>query len=139
MHTAEHILGGTMVRMFGTKRAVTTHLESKKSKVDFLFDRNLTAVEVEQLALSINNIIDTNCDVTTTVMDPDEAAAHYDLSQLPPEACGQKLRIVHVGDYDSCPCIGEHVANTAEIGHMRIISTDHNGDILRIRFKLSPR
>lgn len=48
------------------------------------------------------------------------------------------LRIVCVGDYDRCPCIGEHVSNTSEIGRLRIVSTDYDEQtgILRIRFKL---
>jgi len=32
MHTAEHILNQTMVRMFGCSRSVNAHIEKKKSK-----------------------------------------------------------------------------------------------------------
>ena len=49
MHTAEHILTGTIVKMFGTERAFTTHVERKKSKIDIHFDRNLTAEERSKL------------------------------------------------------------------------------------------
>jgi misacylated tRNA(Ala) deacylase len=41
MHTAEHILNGTMVQMFGTGRAFSAHLEKKKSKCDYRIGRNL--------------------------------------------------------------------------------------------------
>ena len=34
-HTAEHILNGTMVKMFGCRRAKTAHVERKKSKLDY--------------------------------------------------------------------------------------------------------
>lgn len=144
MHTAEHILGGTMVRMFGCGRAVTTHLERKKSKVDFDFrsiGRNLTPEEVEDLTRVVNNQIDLHLPVTFRMVPYAEAAAEFDLSRLPESAASgpdAQLRIVSVGDYDRCPCIGEHVTNTAEIGHLRIISTDYDeqSGILRIRFKL---
>ena len=35
------------------------------------------------------------------------------------------LRIVRVGDYDACACIGAHVKNTAEIGTFKILSHDY--------------
>lgn len=143
MHTAEHILGGTMVRMFGCGRAVTTHLERKKSKVDFDFrtvGRNLTPEETEDVVRIVNDQIDKHMAVTYQMVPYAAAEKEFDLSRLPETAAGPdaELRIVCVGDYDRCPCIGEHVANTSEIGHLRMISTDYDPDsgILRMRFKL---
>lgn len=144
MHTAEHILGGTMVRMFGCGRAVTTHLERKKSKVDFDFrnvGRNLNPEEVEDVVRIVNGQIDKHMAVTFQMLPFEAAAAEFDLSRLPATAAttpDAALRIVCVGDYDRCPCIGEHVANTSDIGHLRMISTDYDDEsgILRMRFKL---
>ena len=42
MHSAEHILNQTMVRMFNRGRSFSNHIEKKKSKCDYHFDRNLT-------------------------------------------------------------------------------------------------
>jgi len=42
MHSAEHILSATLVASFGMGRPFTTHLEKKKSKADYHFDRTLT-------------------------------------------------------------------------------------------------
>ena len=36
MHTAEHILNQTMIRMFGCERSKNTHIERKKSKCDYI-------------------------------------------------------------------------------------------------------
>lgn len=143
MHTAEHILGGTIVRMFGCGRAVTTHLEKKKSKVDFAFaetGRNLTEREIEEITRAVNEQICLDLPVTEQTLSREEAAREFDLSRLPEEA-GETLRIVCVGDYDRCPCIGEHVSNTSEIGLLRIISSDYDEEreLLRIRFKLGAR
>ncbi|MBU2585996.1 MAG: alanine-tRNA synthetase second additional domain-containing protein, partial [Bacteroidetes bacterium] len=46
------------------------------------------------------------------------------------------LRIIKIGDYDSCPCSGIHVNSTSEIGRFKIISTSFENDVLRLRFKL---
>ena len=35
MHSVEHILNQTMVRMFGCKRSKNAHIERKKSKCDY--------------------------------------------------------------------------------------------------------
>jgi len=59
----------------------------------------------------------------------------FDLDRLPDEA-GDAIRIVSIGDYDACPCIGPHVALTGEIGRFRITTTDYAEGVLRIRFKL---
>lgn len=143
MHTAEHLLGGTMVRTFGCGRAVTTHLERKKSKADFDFravGRNLTAKEVVAVEAAVNGQIDRHLEVAFQMVPYAEAAVEFDLSRLPVGADDPAgmLRVVSVGDADRCPCIGEHVGNTTEIGRLRIISTDYDTEtgILRMRFKL---
>ena len=46
------------------------------------------------------------------------------------------LRIVRIGDYDDCACIGAHVGNTSEIGEFRIISHDFNDGVWRVRWKV---
>jgi len=64
-----------------------------------------------------------------------EAEKQFNLSRLP-EGSSTEIRIVSVGDYDACPCIGPHVAETSEIGVFRITTSDFKDGILRIRFKL---
>jgi Ser-tRNA(Ala) deacylase AlaX len=64
-----------------------------------------------------------------------EAEKQFNLSRLPVES-PKKIRIVSVGDYDACPCIGPHVAETSEIGIFKITTSDFKDGILRIRFKL---
>ncbi len=136
MHTAEHILNQTMVRMFGTGRSFSNHIERKKSKCDYIFHRELSQDEVEKLEKAVNDIIGQNIDVKEHFVSRGEAERNYNISKLPPEA-GDLIRIISVGDYDHCPCIGEHISNTREIGPIKIISTDFENDrkVLRIRYK----
>lgn len=55
-----------------------------------------------------------------------------------PDYGSETLRLVRIGDYDLCACVGTHVQNTAEIGHFKILSHDYNADThtWRMRFKL---
>ncbi|GET22821.1 hypothetical protein [Prolixibacter denitrificans] len=138
MHTAEHILNQTMMRMFGCNRAFASHIERRKSKCDYRFNRPLTTDEEKDLELRVNEVIAWNLAVAYEMVTYDEAAERYNLDRLPDEAIDEEhLRIVHVGEYDACPCIGDHVNETNEIGTFHLISTSFDDGVLRVRFKLS--
>lgn len=135
MHTAEHILNGTMVRLFGCPRSRNAHIERKKSKCDYLLDACPTDEEVARIEAAVNEVIGRHLDVTIDYMPRSEAAALVDLSKLPEDA-SETLRIVRVGDYDACACIGAHVKNTAEIGTFKILSHDYEDGRWRVRWKV---
>lgn len=135
MHTAEHILNQTMVQMFGCPRSKNSHIERKKSKCDYELTEAPTAEQLAEVERKVNEVIDRHLPVTIEFMSREEAAAIVDLSKLPEEV-SETLRIVRVGDYDACACIGAHVGNTAEIGHFKILSHDYADGRLRLRFKL---
>ena len=135
MHTAEHILNGTMVRLFGCPRSRNAHIERKKSKCDYLLEACPTDEEVARIEAAVNEVIGRNLDVTIEYMPRSEAAALVDLSKLPEDA-SETLRIVRVGDYDACACIGAHVKNTAEIGTFKILSHDYADGRWRVRWKV---
>lgn len=135
MHTAEHILNQTMIRLLGTKRCFSAHIEAKKSKCDYHFDRELTSSELGDLEAQINEIIKRDLPVVEKFMPQAEAAKKFDLSRLPTETSGD-LRVIEIGDYDACPCIGPHVKSTKEIGQFKLISHDFSTGILRIRYRL---
>jgi Ser-tRNA(Ala) deacylase AlaX len=135
MHSAEHILNQTMVRMFNCGRSFSNHIEKKKSKCDYHFSRNLTQTEIEELESRANEVIAQDLEVLEEFYSREEAQIKFNLSKLPDDA-GDKIRIIRIGDYDACPCSGQHVSHTKEIGTFKIISTDFNNSVLRIRFKL---
>ncbi len=135
MHTCEHILNQTMVRMFGCGRSMNAHIEKKKSKCDYFLNKIPTESQIAELTHKVNEIINSHLPVSIDFMNREEAAKLVDLSKLPAEAT-ETLRIVRVGDYDACACIGQHVENTSEIGTFEIISHDFENGRWRVRFKL---
>ncbi len=135
MHTAEHILNGTINKMFNCGRAFSAHIEKKKSKCDYKFNRNFTDDEIISIENKVNEIIRKNYPVTEEFISKEIAENQFNLNRLPDDA-GDEIRIIKVGDYDACPCIGNHVDNTSEIGTFKIISADFENDVLRVRFKL---
>ncbi|MCC8132535.1 MAG: hypothetical protein LIP04_02305 [Tannerellaceae bacterium] len=136
MHTAEHILNQTMVRMFGCPRSMNAHIERKKSKCDYMLAQEPTAEQMAEVERKVNEVIDRHLPVEIRFLPREEAAGIVDLSKLP-ENVSETLRIVCVGDYDACTCIGAHVENTSEIGHFKLLTYDYQGERLRLRFKLT--
>jgi len=135
MHSAEHILNQTMVRMFNCKRSFSNHIEKKKSKCDYHFERELTEKEILTIQDKVNNVIQQDMSVVEEFLSRDEGEKNYNLSNLP-EGVGKSIRIIKIGDYDACPCSGMHVSHTKAIGKFKIISTNFEDGVLRIRFKL---
>lgn len=136
MHTTEHVVNRTMVNLFGCGRAVSAHIERKKSKLDFALPQAPTEEEVARIEETVNDVLQRHLPVTLEFISQAEAIGRFDLNRLPEDA-SETVRIVKVGDYDECLCIGQHVENTAEIGTFRIISHDYKDGIFRMRFKLT--
>lgn len=135
MHTAEHILNQTMIRLYGCERSRNTHIERKKSKCDYTLTITPTSEQIAKIENCVNETISRHLPVTVEFLPRDQVPACVDLGKLP-ENASETLRIVKIGDYDTCACIGQHVSNTSEIGKFKIISTDFQDGKLRIRFKL---
>ena len=135
MHTVEHILNQTMVRLFGCERSRNAHIERKKSKCDYTLLCAPSDEEIAAIEQQVNDVIGQCLPVTIEFVSRDNVPTGVDLSKLPADA-SDTLRIVRVGDYDICACIGTHVENTAEIGRFKIISHSFESGTLRLRFKL---
>lgn len=134
-HTCEHVLNATMVAMFGCPRSRNAHVERKKSKCDYLLDAEPSAETVAEIERKVNEVIASGLDVTVEFVTRDQAASIVDLSKLPEDA-SETLRIVRIGDYDACACIGAHVSNTSEIGQFKIISHSYSDGVWRLRWKV---
>ena len=135
MHTVEHILNQTMVRMFGCERSRNAHIERKKSKCDYTLPAAPGEEQIAAIEQQVNSVIAQNMPVTIAYCKRDSVPQEVDLGKLPEDA-SETLRIVRIGDYDTCACIGTHVTNTSEIGTFKIISHTWESGTLRLRFKL---
>lgn len=137
MHTTEHIINQAMIRLFACGRSISAHIERKKSKLDYRLTACPTEEEVKKLEEAVNDVIAQHLPVTTEFITQEEVKGRFDLERLPEDA-SETVRVVKVGDYDECLCIGTHVANTSEIGMFKIISHDWDEDAKRwrMRFKL---
>lgn len=135
-HTAEHILNQTMIRTFGCNRSRINHIERKKSKCNYDLPTCPTEEQIRHIEAEVNRIIAADLEVTERYVTRDEVPEGIDLSKLPADA-STTLRLVYIGDYDVCPCLGAHVERTSQIGHFRISSTSYAEGNFRIVFRVA--
>ena len=106
-----------------------------KSKCDYFLPSAPTEEQMREVEELVNDVIAGGLPVTVQTLPRDVAEKSVDLSGLPADADGD-VRLVRVGEYDVCPCIGKHVENTREIGRFKLASWDYQEGRLRVRFKL---
>lgn len=138
-HTAEHLLNQLMVRMFGTERSRNAHIERKKSKMTFVLQQKPSRKEEKAITDEMNRLIDEDLPVTYELVERNNLPENVTLERLPEDA-SEKIRLVRIGDYDVCPCIGKHVRSTKQIGKFELLGTnwDEHSKSFRIRFKIIP-
>ena len=148
-HTAEHLLNQVMVRMFGCERSCNAHVERKKSKISWIVDHKPDRKEEQTIERQMNELIEADLPVTYEfvtraelegiVFSAEEGSpdSRLSLDRLPEDA-SETIRLVRIGDYDVCPCIGKHVRSTAQIGRFEMLGINWDNDkrSFRIRFKV---
>jgi len=136
-HTAEHLLNQVMIRMFGCDRSYNAHIERKKSKMSFYLDHKPTRQEEKDIEREMQRLIEEDLPVTFEYVSRDEVPAEVNVERLPDDA-SDTLRLVRIGDYDVCLCIGKHVRSTSQIGRFEMLGTnwDEHEHSFRVRFKI---
>lgn len=136
-HTAEHLLNQTIIRMFGCERSRNAHIERKKSKISYILDHKPSRKEEQEIERRMNELIEEDLPVTFEYVDRNNLPEGISTDRLPEDA-SETLRIVRIGDYDACPCIGKHVRSTKQIGKFVMLGTnwDEEKHSFRVRFKI---
>lgn len=136
-HTAEHLLNQTMVRMFGCERSSNAHIERKKSKISYVLDHKPSRKEEKAIEDRMNELIAEDLPVSYEFVSKDRLPDDVKADRLPADV-SDTIRLVRIGDYDVCPCIGKHVRSTSQIGRFEMLGTnwDEMSKSFRIRFKV---
>lgn len=138
-----------MMRMFGCERSNNAHVERKKSKISYILDHKPDRKEEREIEQSMNELIAEDLPVTFDFVtraelegmvmeaDSDSPDARISLDRLPDDA-SETIRLVRIGNYDVCPCIGRHVRSTSQIGRFEMLGTNWDNDkhSFRIRYKV---
>ena len=128
-HTGQHILSQAFVRACDAE-TVAFHLGATSSTID-LSRIDLSADALARVEAAANAIIDAALVVRPTFVAP-ETLANIPLRK-PPKVT-EDIRIVEVAGFDWSACGGMHVANTAQVGLIKITATERRGSELRVSF-----
>lgn len=136
-HTAEHLLNQVMAQIFGCERSYNAHIERKKSKMSFYLSHKPSRQEEKMIERMMNEKIAEDLPVTFEFLTRDDIPEHVKLNRLP-EDVSETVRLVRIGDFDVCPCIGKHVRSTSQIGKFELLGTnwDEQQHSFRVRFKV---
>lgn len=129
-HTAMHILCGVIYRDFGA-HVTGGDMDPLKGRMDFEFE-NLSRDLIAVIEAAVNREVEAARDVRVRILPREEAFQIPDLIRtkinlLPPEIA--EIRTVELVGLDLQADGGTHVANTREVGRMRIVDYKSKGKI----------
>jgi misacylated tRNA(Ala) deacylase len=127
-HTALHVLCGVIFREYGAQ-VTGANIELDKARMDFELE-DLDPERVARIETLVNDAIGRNLPVSWRSIPREEAFQIPDLIRtkinLLPEHISE-VRIVEIAGLDLQADGGTHVANTSEIGGLRVIGTRSKG------------
>ena len=124
-HTAQHILSGLFAQMFSVQ-TVGFMIGEKHTTVDFdALGRHNAPELVDTVCRLANRLISAALPVHRSF---DSTAANKDKGR------GAPVRKIHIPTLPVTECGVTHVANTAEIGHIRIVKVQKDRGHLRVTY-----
>ena len=121
-HSAAHLMQAALRKVLGDHvHQSGSYVDSERCRFDFTHFSAMTAEELAQVELLVNNAIADAMDVTTQEMSMDDAKKSGAIA-LFGEKYGDVVRVVKMGDFATELCGGTHVSNTAKVGLFKIVS-----------------
>jgi len=129
-HTALHVLCGVVWRDYGAS-VTGGNMEPLKGRMDFEFE-TMHKELVAEIEAGVNAEIEKDHPVRVAILPREEAFQIPDLIRtkinlLPPQI--QEVRVVEIVDLDLQADGGTHVANTREVGPVRVVNYKSKGAI----------
>jgi alanyl-tRNA synthetase len=120
-HTGTHLLHAALRAVLGTHvKQAGSVVEPSRLRFDFTHYTALDHDELAEVERLMNQNILANREVTTQVMDLDQALQTGAMA-LFGEKYGDKVRVVEIGGFSKELCGGTHVARTGDIGICKIV------------------
>jgi len=120
-HTGTHLLHAALRTVLGTHvKQAGSVVEPSRLRFDFTHYTAMDADELAEVERLMNEQILLNREVTTNVMDLDQALSTGAMA-LFGEKYGDKVRVVSIADFSKELCGGTHVSRTGDIGISKIV------------------
>ena len=123
-HSGEHVFSGIAHGLYGCEN-VGFHMGDGDLTIDF--DRELNEEEIRRIETEANLAVRENLPVRATFPSKEELAC---LEYRSKKELQGDIRIVEIPGVDRCACCAPHVANTGEIGLIKVLSFErHRGGV----------
>ena len=121
-HTSAHLLQSALQHVLtGDVHQAGSQVEEDRMRFDFTFDRAMTEKEIQKTEDLMNEWISEDIDVTTKVMNIDEARQTGAMA-LFGEKYDDEVRVVSIGDISKEFCAGCHASHTGQLRLAKIVS-----------------
>jgi alanyl-tRNA synthetase len=130
LHTAQHLLSGTILRMTGAP-TVSMRLGDEVCTIDVATPEltEETQIAVEE---AVADAIEENHPVIIHLCPP-KRVGDFPLRKAPPQG-EEVIRVVEIEGKDFSPCCGTHLSSTGEIGILRILGAEKYKGMTRLSF-----
>lgn len=123
-HTATHLLDSALRKVLGDEVAQKgSYVAFDRLRFDYSHSSPLSLSERQQVVALVNEAIRNNYEVTTEIMDLDEAKKSGAIA-LFDEKYDSKVRVVSTGDFSKELCGGTHAKRTGDLGSFIIVSDE---------------
>ncbi len=139
---------GTHVMLAAARKVLGDHVwqagaekTPEKARLDITHHKPLTKEQIEAIEREANRIIDERRRVRTFTLPRNEAEAKYWFTiyqgGVPMD---KEIRLVEIEGWDVQACFGTHLANTGEVGALKIVSTRKIQDgVVRLEYAAATR
>jgi alanyl-tRNA synthetase len=126
-HTVTHLLQAALQKVLGTHvKQSGSYVGPDRMRFDFSHFEAMSDQELDEVESLVNRRIWENLEVTTTMMNLDDALASGAMAEFG-EKYEDTVRVVKAGDFSTELCGGTHVKSTAEIGSFKILKESSPG------------
>jgi alanyl-tRNA synthetase len=129
-HTAQHLLAGTILRLYGAP-TVSMHLSDSVNTVD-IDRRDFSPEELLAIEEAAADSIEADLPVITHLCPPEDLAS-FPLRKIPPQG-EEVVRVVEIKGCDFSPCCGTHLPSTGGIGCLRVLKVEKYKGMSRFHF-----
>lgn len=130
-HSSLHLLQAALREIVGDHVAQAGSFNGPDyGRFDFTHYEKLTEEQLHQIENRVNEMIAANVEITTEVMDIEEAKQSGAIA-LFDEKYGDKVRVVTMGEFSKEFCGGTHAYRTGDLGVFKIVSEESIGSGVR--------
>jgi misacylated tRNA(Ala) deacylase len=129
LHSSAHVISAVLVKNFGNVLFTGSQIYPDRARMDFNIEK-LDEETVKILEEKSNEVVKMNIPIVSRTITVEEAKSNPNLMRLADTSHYEKyktLRVVEIKDFDTQLDGGTHVANTSEIGRIKIVKRENKG------------